>query len=509
MRGTGRRIKGREDRAQRTAALALVGWTAVMGLGFVAEVAQQRAAVRAAAELEARTIFEYIRIARRWNASFGGVFVPVSSTLRPSPWLSHVTDRSGRTEGGRELTLVNPAWMTRQMLELANQDLAVNGHVTSLRPIRPENAPDAWERRALERLEREGAEGTSEVVDAPDGERLRFMGRLLAEASCLRCHAEQIAQVGDVRGGIAVSVPLAPVAAMGARNTRRQLAVHGGIWALGVAGILIALSDHRRRAAAEAKAEAGQEAAEAELSGARRLEAVGRLSSGLAHDFNNLLAPVLSVSGLVRDELPEDSPLRADLEDIRGAALKARELVRALQTLSRKNGARQERIALAQVVSESEELLRRFSGSRLGFTLDVSRDVPSVVADRPLLELALANLVVNAREGAVVGRTIAMRVATAAVSDEEAGRLNVRAGRYAAVTVAEAGAAALPEAPFGPIQGTPAGEPGGAGFGLPTINGIVAQYGGAVVVRALPGAGWAVRLLLPEAPPSDAGSEGP
>lgn len=503
MRRTSDRRVRRGRQGVRYALFAVVGWTALTALAIGVELGRSDAAVRAAAELQARNSFETLRIVRRWNARFGGVFVPVSDTLRPSPWLTHVPDRAARTEGGRELTLMNPAWMTRQILELANQELQITGHITSLKPLRPENAPDPWERSALERLEA-GADEYSEVAQGPGGPRLLYMGKLTAEHSCLRCHAEQIDRVGEVRGGIAISVPLAPFSELGTREGRRQLAVHAFIWLLGLLGILLALRDHRRLVAAEVASEDRQAKAEAELSAARRLEAVGRLSSGLAHDFNNLLAPVLSVSGLVRDELPPDSPLRADLEEIRSAASKARELVRALQTLSRKNGAHLERIPLERLVRENEELLRRFAGPRLGFVLRVGEGVPIVQADRPLLELALANLVAAAREGGVHGRTIGMDVAATDLSDDEAARLRVQPGRHAAVTVAEAGTLGAPFAPFSPLHGD-ASESSVGAFGLATINGIVAQYGGAVVVRETSGTGWIVRLLLPEAP-SEAGA---
>jgi signal transduction histidine kinase len=290
--------------------------------------------------------------------------------------------------------------------------------------------------------------------------------------------------------------------ALDAADLRRQALIHGSIWILGCLGILVALADHRRQASGEAAAERRKAEAELQLSAARRLEAVGRLSAGLAHDFNNLLAPILTVSGVVKDELHPGSPLREDLEDIRDAARKARDLVRALQTLSRRNGASLERIALASVVAESEDLLRRFAGARLGFSLHVGEGVPAVVADRPLVELALANLVVNAREGGVIGKTIRMSVGSVDVSRAEATRILVRQGRHAAVTVAEAGVDASLLSGltgFTAAQGAAGADAGGAGFGLPTINGIVAQYGGGVVVRQASDAGWIVRLLLPEA----------
>jgi signal transduction histidine kinase len=495
----------RRDRAARYAALALLGWSALTGLAVLAERLRSREVIRDAAALQAQVSLELLVIARRWNAGHGGVYVPVTEATPPSPWLAHLPDRDGRTATGRALTLMNPAWMTREILTLADREKKVTGHVTSLWPLRPENLPDAWEHRALERLEK-GAGEVTEVVEEGAESRLRAMRPLRVERSCLPCHGGQGYEVGDVRGGIAVSVPLAPLEAIGAADLRRQGWVHGSIWLLGIAAILVAFADHTRRIAAEVAAERHRATAEAELQAARRLEAVGRLSAGVAHDFNNLLAPILTIAGVVRDELPDSSHLRDDLEEIRGAAAKARDLVRALQTLSRKNGAHSERIPMRELVVEGEPVFRSVAGTRLGFVLRVGDEVPVVFADRPLVELAVANLVVNAREGAVIGRTIAMEVGSVTLAGAEATRLRVQEGRHAAVTVAEASVAPNLLADlsrFAPIQGAGGADPGGAGLGMPTIGGIVGQYGGGLVFREAPGQGWIVRLLLPEAPPED------
>jgi signal transduction histidine kinase len=495
-------VTPRRSRAVRYLVLALAGWSVLTGLAVSAERLRSRAVIRDAARLQAQVSTELLVIARRWNASHGGVYVPVTADLRPSPWLAHLPDRDARTATGRELTLMNPAWMTRELLQMADRERKVTGHVTSLRPIRPENVPDEWERRALERLDA-GAAEFNEVVPQGGEERLRSMLPLRTEASCLPCHGAQGYRVGDLRGGIAVSVPLRPLVAIGDADALRQLGVHGSIWLMGVAGILLAFADHRRRAAAEESSDRQRAAAEAELQAARRLEAVGRLSAGVAHDFNNLLAPILTIAGVVRDELPDTSPLRDDLEEIRGAAAKARDLVRALQTLSRKNGAHAERIPMWGLVTDGESVFRSVAGTRLGFVLRVGAEVPSVYADRPLVELAVANLVVNAREGAVKGRTIAMELGAATLDAAEATRLRVQEGRHAMVTVAEEGVARelLDDlSGYAPVQGTGGADPGGAGFGMPTISGIVGQYGGGLVVREAPGSGWIVRLLLPEAP---------
>lgn len=94
-----------------------------------------------------------------WNAGHGGVYVPITETTQPNPYVE-VEEREIETPSGRRLTMVNPAYMTRQVRELELEAEGVRGHITSLSPIRPANAPDAWERTALEAFER----GETEVV---------------------------------------------------------------------------------------------------------------------------------------------------------------------------------------------------------------------------------------------------------------------------------------------------------------------------------------------------------
>ena len=144
---------------------------------------------------------------RKWVAERGGVYVPADEKTPPNPYLAGRPDRDVTTTTGRKLTLVNPAYMTRMVHELGAKAYGLQGHLTSLNPIRPENGPDAWERRALERLTL-GQKDYAEVVSGPTGPMLRYMGVFLVEPSCLGCHAAQGYRVGDVRGGISVTVPL-------------------------------------------------------------------------------------------------------------------------------------------------------------------------------------------------------------------------------------------------------------------------------------------------------------
>ncbi len=172
---------------------------------------------------------------RRWATIHGGVYVPVTASTPPNPWLSNLPERDITTPSGKRLTLVNPAYMTRQVHELGTQQFGSLGHITSLIPIRPSNAPDDWEKKALLAFEL-GVPELASLEMIKGKEYFRFMKPMIAEQGCLKCHQQQGYKIGDVRGGISVSVPWEPV--------RKQLNVHllfllityGGIWIIGLAG---------------------------------------------------------------------------------------------------------------------------------------------------------------------------------------------------------------------------------------------------------------------------------
>jgi len=96
----------------------------------------------------------------------------------------------------------------------------MRGHITSLNPIRPDNAPDEWERRALRAFEQGQHEAVS--LETLDGEPyLRFMRPMIVEKKCLKCHAAQGYQEGDIRGGISViSVAVSVLRCLGDRIAR-------------------------------------------------------------------------------------------------------------------------------------------------------------------------------------------------------------------------------------------------------------------------------------------------
>ncbi|TAN39325.1 MAG: DUF3365 domain-containing protein, partial [Nitrospirae bacterium] len=156
----------------------------------------------------------------------------------PNPLLAHLPERDLTTPSGKRLTLVNPAYMNRQVNELGASETGMITHITSLRPLRPENNPDAWETGALQEFEKGTQEVTSfEKINGKDY--LRFMRPLRTENSCLECHAGQGYRAGDVRGGISVSIPLTRHQASFIRSLLDEIKVYAVIWFAGVAFIFI------------------------------------------------------------------------------------------------------------------------------------------------------------------------------------------------------------------------------------------------------------------------------
>jgi len=157
--------------------------------------------------------------------------VPVTKGTPPNPYLK-VSDRDITLPSGAVLTLVNPAYMTRQVNEMAKKDPGPHGHITSLNPIRPENLPDPWEQKMLKKFEGGAREVISmEKIDSED--HMRIMRAFVTEQGCLKCHAMQGYKIGDVRGGISVSIPMKPLLAV-ERNARiRLIETHGFLLVIG------------------------------------------------------------------------------------------------------------------------------------------------------------------------------------------------------------------------------------------------------------------------------------
>lgn len=156
----------------------------------------------------ARSFFNLMVAFREWNAQFEGVYVPVTDITPPNPYLD-VPNRDINIGEGKMLTRVNPAYMTRLVSQILNAREGVRFHITSLNPLRPDNQPTEWEVKALTAFEMTEADEFYEWDRK--SQTFTYMAPLVTQAECLPCHAKQGYTIGDIRGGISLTIPTQPV----------------------------------------------------------------------------------------------------------------------------------------------------------------------------------------------------------------------------------------------------------------------------------------------------------
>ncbi|MDT3735187.1 MAG: PAS domain-containing protein [Denitratisoma sp.] len=219
-------------------ALVIVGWTLTILASLAWTVYSEREQMLELARSEAQANFNKDITIRRWATTHGGVYVPITEKQKPVAFLSHIPQRDVVTADGQRLTLLNPASMLRQMMDEYAETYGVRGRITGLKYLNPGNAPDEWERVQLEafvRGERQEAWAVGEIGGKPY---LRYIQVMLMEEGCIKCHAVLgYTRVGEVRGGIGVSVPLEPYRNQYDEELRGLGLSHGGLWLIGMLGI--------------------------------------------------------------------------------------------------------------------------------------------------------------------------------------------------------------------------------------------------------------------------------
>lgn len=274
-------------------------WTIFIALSMVWNCREEISEAIEGAKIEARTAYEKDVLYRRWNANRGGVYAEISPSTPPNPYLD-VPERDIVTPSGRKLTLINPAYMTRQSHELALQTTGVRGHITSLNCIRPANAPDQWERKALLEFQN-GSKEQSEVVVMEGRQYVRLMRPLITESGCLKCHGEQGYEVGNIRGGISVSVPLSPFLSIHQARMVSFITFHAIMWLAGLAAVSIGGLIINRQLTYRLQSEA-------ESRNLAKLQGVLETAGAVCHELNQPMQAITGYSELLEMHIGKESP---------------------------------------------------------------------------------------------------------------------------------------------------------------------------------------------------------
>jgi len=239
---------------------------------------------------------------------------------------------------------------------------------------------------------------------------------------------------------------------------------------------------------------------EEQLLQSQRLEAIGHLAGGIAHDFNNLVNVIAGFGRLVLDDLPEDDPHRADIEEILAAADRAARISRQLLAFGRRQIMEPRVLNLNEVVANVTPMLARILGEDTDLVTMLAPDLGAVRVDPGQLEQAIVNLAVNARDAMPRGGRLTIETANVDLDESFVrSRVEMAPGSYVVLAVSDTGHGMTEEIRqriFEPFFTTkPEGH--GTGLGLSTTYGIVRQSGGFISVYSEPGQGTTFRIYLP------------
>ncbi|PDS81283.1 PAS domain-containing sensor histidine kinase [Rhizobium sp. L43] len=238
------------------------------------------------------------------------------------------------------------------------------------------------------------------------------------------------------------------------------------------------------------------EQAREELFQSQKMEAIGQLTGGIAHDFNNLLMAVLGSLEILKKRMPQDLSLTSLVDNAMQGAQRGAALTQRMLAFSRRQELHMEPIDVSGLVRGMMDMLSRSLGPLTAIETSFPVRLPTILTDPNQLEMAILNLVVNARDAMPSGGRIVLRASEETVPS---GKRPLPPGRYIRIAVIDEGegmdAKTMEQAitPFFTTKGV--GK--GTGLGLSMVQGLASQSGGRLMLKSSPGEGTTAELWFP------------
>ncbi len=467
---------------------------------------------------QARMLHKQILLTRKWVAEHNGVFVMKGAGVESSPFLlnAEISDKMGQHYVKR-----NPAMVTRELSAYAQREGVSSFRVTSLLPLNKVNAPDDFERASLHLFEK-GVPEVSKIQSGVDGKILRYIAPLVVESSCLDCHHDQGYVVGDIRGGLSITIPVDWAFASIARNNRLLLGI--GIGTILIVGIIIFLMFEflvgRRlgmlslamerypedgevgelpRGADEVGQLAGKfgdlcarlTSSQGQLDRAReqvfqneKLCALGRLTAGIAHEINNPLGGMQNCVKSMREDPDDQEMARRYLELLDKGLVRIGCTVRQLLNFGRREPLQLRRLDVDELVRDCFALIgHSLKGIELCLNLNLNQ--PYLV-DGEALKQVVVNIGLNAVQAMPGGGGLTVHSAT----DESFIVLTFKDSGYGIETDNL-------DKIFDPFF-TTKGVGEGTGLGLSITHSLVQRMQGLITVDSEVGQGTTFRIKIPQ-----------
>ncbi len=500
--------------------ILLIGIVVVIsyGITFYRTSQFQNELVLSQAARQARMLHQQILMTRKWVADHNGLFFMRQPGVEPNPFLKdpEMVDAKGVRYVKR-----NPAMVTRELSAYADQAGFCDYRVTTLKTINPANAPDPWEEKSLLLFE-EGVEEVIEFTEVNNRPTLRYIAPLPVEQSCLECHSHQGYKIGDIRGGLSVTIPVDWAFESIARNNRMLLFIATitilvvGLTIYLLIDVLVvrrlgilerAMENYPQKRPSKANLPDGGDeigrlaskfddfcqrldTSQAELDNSRKqvfqsekLAALGRLAAGVAHEVNNPLGGMLNCVKSM-GENPHDKALHNRYLNLMEKGLKRiGKIVQQLLNFGRREPLQYRVASIDDLIRESFVLLE-YGLKKLDVQLDLGIH-DSHPIDSAALQQIIVNITMNAMQAMPEG-------ASFRVTTRVEGEMAVLAFQDSGPGIAEEN---LPRI-FDPFFTTKdVGE--GTGLGLAVTYALVQQMHGSILVESEVGKGTCFIIRLP------------
>jgi len=376
--------------------MGFICWTIVLGSSLAWNISNEKNQAIELATIAARENFNKDQAFRLWGSKHGGIYVPSNERTPPNPALAYLPYRDVETTDGIKLTLMNPAYMLRQMMNEYSELYGIKAKITGEILLNPINAPDEWELMALQKFKN----GTTEITAQADIDGkpyLRLMRPMYMKQSCMKCHGHLGFKVGDLRGGVGVAVPLEKYFSNSAKETTVLYVSYLVLWVIGVIALYVFYFFNKQGLVEREKiTKIEQDAIQLEKSNQEKSKFLSRMS----HELRTPLNSIIGFTQLLQLD-SNDSKQQDYFSEILSSSNHLLDLINDVLDLSKIESGHMEisleSVSCNEVIAESINMIQSLiTEKNITINFDLEKEYNfKVLADKLRLKQVLINLLSN------------------------------------------------------------------------------------------------------------------